>query len=190
MVIERDIIKDAALSEDGLFRYTLTRWWGEKHFSEPDCGLWMPIGMLNPSTADSFIDDPTIRRCVSFAAGLGYNGLLVVNLYAYRTSDPSDLADQPDAIGPRNDDMIRSVLRAARGHTLGQASIEDLKFYCAWGVATGHVHRHRKVLGMAIDTGFRPFAFRRTKAGWPAHPLYLPADVQPAPYYEDTRFLL
>lgn len=51
---------DALISQCGQYRYWLTRIWDET--IRP-----LPIIMLNPSTADASIDDPTIRRCISFA---------------------------------------------------------------------------------------------------------------------------
>jgi hypothetical protein len=43
----------AVLSVDGLYRYRLSRAWGR--------GPSLAFIMLNPSTADAGIDDPTIR---------------------------------------------------------------------------------------------------------------------------------
>lgn len=51
--------KGAELSLDRIYRYALYRTWDE---SLPKV---MFVG-LNPSTADEFSDDPTIRRCLNF----------------------------------------------------------------------------------------------------------------------------
>lgn len=65
----------------GAYRYRLWRCW------QPTLGsvLWI---MLNPSTATEAEDDPTIRRCVSFADTWGFGGIDVVNLFAYRATSP------------------------------------------------------------------------------------------------------
>jgi hypothetical protein len=67
--------------------------------------------MLNPSTADERTLDPTIRRCIGFAKAWGFGGIDVVNLFAWRTTDPAALARVADPIGPRNDGMIAAALR-------------------------------------------------------------------------------
>jgi hypothetical protein len=82
------VVKSADISGDELYRYRLVRSWS---------GLprlcWI---MLNPSTADSFIDDRTIGRCMRFADRWGYGSMSVINLYALRTSKPEHLLDHPD----------------------------------------------------------------------------------------------
>lgn len=66
------------------YRYMLTREWDE----HGDKICWV---MLNPSTADETLDDPTIRRVRSFSQREGYGSLVVVNLYAMRATDPKGL---------------------------------------------------------------------------------------------------
>src|SRR5689334_16488446 len=75
--------KAASISECGRYRYSLHRWWG--------AGERLYFVMLNPSTADAEVDDPTIRRCMGFARTLGFDGIGVVNLYAFRATKPADL---------------------------------------------------------------------------------------------------
>lgn len=81
--------KGAKFSDCRKYRYTLWRIWNE---SEP-CVMF--IGH-NPSTADEKEDDPTIRRCINYSRDWGYGGLYMVNLFAYRATDPKDLIAATD----------------------------------------------------------------------------------------------
>jgi uncharacterized protein DUF1643 len=65
----------------GAYRYSLTRVWDE---ALPT----ITFVLLNPSTADDQQLDPTLRRCVSFAKREGYGGMITLNLYAFRATDP------------------------------------------------------------------------------------------------------
>ena len=94
----------AEFSKDRIHRYALYRVWDE---SKP---LIMLIG-LNPSTADENKDDPTIKRCVSFAKHWGYGGLIMVNIFAYRATDPRKMKKATDPVGPDNDKWIRKLAR-------------------------------------------------------------------------------
>ena len=58
---------------------------------------------LNPSTADEVDDDRTIKRCISYAKQWGYGGIIMANLFAYRTSSPNVMMDSHDPIGKEND---------------------------------------------------------------------------------------
>jgi hypothetical protein len=77
-----EMLREAEISEDGKYRYALMRMWDDKPL--------MMFCMLNPSTADATKDDPTIRRCIGFAKDRGYGGIYVVNLMAYRATDPAE----------------------------------------------------------------------------------------------------
>lgn len=97
---------DAVLSDCGTYRYSLTRVWDE---SRPR----VCFVMLNPSTADASANDPTIVRCRNFAYSWNYGSLEVVNLFAYRATNPRVLRTVQDPIGPEND---RHIIEAtARG---------------------------------------------------------------------------
>lgn len=80
-----DVFRDAVLTDDGLYRYRLERAWGT------DGTNTVLFVMLNPSTADALEDDPTVRRCMGFAAHLDCARLLVGNLFAWRATDPREL---------------------------------------------------------------------------------------------------
>ncbi|OZE35669.1 MULTISPECIES: DUF1643 domain-containing protein [unclassified Rhodococcus (in: high G+C Gram-positive bacteria)] len=149
----------ASLSSDGRYRYTLRRVWGG--------GLWLTFVMLNPSTADASQDDPTIRRCCGFARTLGYDGIHVVNLYAYRATRPQDLWTVDDPVGPENDTALRVAL--------GRPGL----VIAAWG-ANARLDRVRQVAAMPGSN--RLLCLGITKNGAPRHPLYLRADSEPVPW--------
>src|SRR5262249_26275901 len=99
------MLRSAAFSPCRKFRYSLSRTWNPKLASVMFVGL-------NPSTADEQEDDPTVRRCIGFARKWKFGGVILVNLFAYRTTDPSGLLEAADPIGPAND---RHILASARG---------------------------------------------------------------------------
>lgn len=155
--------RHAVVSADGLYRYRLDRYWG----TTPP----MPFVMLNPSTADAEIDDPTIRRCMGFARREGAGGIIVCNLYGFRATDPAELwkADDPD--GPGNEDALRELARWA-------FSVR-VPIVCAWGTYGGYNNRP---IVMLQQSGARLVCLGRTKGGHPRHPLYVRAD-QPMEEY-------
>lgn len=151
----------ATLSSCGRYRYLLTR--------ELDTGDGtVCFVMLNPSTADAAVDDPTIRRCLGFTRRLGYARMVVVNLFAWRATDPADLWSAPDAVGPRND---QEVLAAALDAELVVA---------AWGALDkAWEQRARDVRLLLARSGREHLAcLGLTKSGHPRHPLYLRADAE------------
>ena len=107
------LLRRAVLSECGSYRYALTREW-----ADGKCVAWL---MLNPSTADADIDDPTIRRCIGFARQWGYGRLVVVNLFALRATDPRVLVRNADPVGSKNDFYIAKAMKEAQ------------EVICAWG---------------------------------------------------------
>ena len=96
--------KHAVLSEDGSYRYRLSRTWASPG---PPCAF---IG-ANPSTADATADDPTVRKMTALAKLWGCSALQVVNVAAYRATDPRHLAGVDDPIGPDNDAHLLAVTR-------------------------------------------------------------------------------
>lgn len=145
----------ADLSDDGVYRWQLTRTWD---YAEPVLA-WI---MLNPSTADAEKDDRTIGRCVSFARGWGYGGILVVNLFAARCTDPKKLPQFADPVGRGNDERLLDV--ALRHVTVA-----------AWGASVPHYWRHRPagVVAQIRAAGGELFHLGLTADGHPRHPLYV-----------------
>jgi hypothetical protein len=156
---DTEIRRAAHLSDCGQYRYVLHRMWGD--------GLPLTFAMLNPSTADAEQDDPTISRCVGFARREGYDGIRVVNLYAFRATKPADLwrAAEPTG-GERNDDLLREIGRQAKG---------AWPLVAAWGAQPRARGRIAQVL--AMPGWDRVIALGVTKDGSPRHPLYVPADA-------------
>ena len=100
------ISKGATFSGDRLYRYKLWRIWDESKRPALFIGL-------NPSTADENIDDPTIRRCIDFAMQWGEGGLIMANLFAYRSTDPKELKGIADPVGRDNDEYLVDAHRKA-----------------------------------------------------------------------------
>lgn len=135
------------------YRYDLIREWNEDRPKLRVC-------MLNPSTADAFKDDPTIRRLIGFASRENYGGIVVVNLYAFRSSKP--LNWKHDHIGPENNETIRRVCF-------------DKTVLCAWG-ANAYEDRVEEVMDIFENNGIETVCLGTTKDGHPRHPLYVKAD--------------
>lgn len=152
--------KEALLSDDGVYRYYLKRWWDD---SRPES--LVVIG-LNPSTADAEVDDPTIRRCVDFADQLGFGGLVMLNAYDVRATDPAVALAHP---APKSRECDR--------YLVGFLARSEWAV-CAW---TDHVPAARRdeVLAMFTELTCEPRVFGLTKGGAPRHPLYLPRGAVP-----------
>lgn len=154
--------KHAVFSDCGNFRYRLWREWG--------LGSPLLFVMLNPSTADAFTVDPTIRRCIGFARRWGAGGITVVNLYGLRSTDPRALNVHPDPVGPDNDAVIGRVLSGD-----GIARV-----VAAWG-AHGRADRVATVRALAAGAGVSLACLGRTKGCSPRHPLYVRGDADLLP---------
>jgi len=151
---------NAQLSNDRVYRYQLTR--PLTAGTGPTC----VFVMLNPSTADKNTDDPTVRRCKHFAIRLRCSLLIIVNLYAYRATDPRQLWKVTDPVGPNNDKWLRDA--AAQAHNTNGYVI------AAWG---GHARPDRVQAATTVLTAAGPIhCLGTTRAGAPRHPLYLRND--------------
>lgn len=153
----------ANISSCKRYRYSLGRSWGVgKKKSRDVCFI-----MLNPSTADGSKDDPTIRRCISLAKSWGYTGLVTVNLFALRSTNPEKLRRARDPVGPLND---RVILNAAQNAAL---------VVCAWGNHGGLDDRDHRVLEILQNNHIEAYAMEVTARAQPKHPLYIKSDAKP-----------
>ena len=118
--------------------------------------------MLNPSTADEIANDPTVERCVRRAEQWGYCELIVLNLFALRSTNPNALDYSNDPIGPNNNWFIEWYLDRA-----------DC-VVAAWGTHGELMGRATQVLDMMRRLHVQPDCLGTTKAGHPRHPLYVP----------------
>lgn len=147
----------AVLSADGCYRYRLWRQWGDART--------VVFVMLNPSTADATADDPTIRKCVGFAKRLGFGRLEVVNLFAWRATNPRMLSRAAEPVGCENDQTILERCLAA-----------DLVI-AAWGATQGVdqlvTRRIHVVQSILRSAGVTAMCLGQSKAGRPRHPLML-----------------
>lgn len=150
------------------FRFLLTREWDARL---PACAF---IG-LNPSTADASKDDPTIRRCVDFAARWGYGKLHMLNLVAYRSTDPAAMFSWLEKNGPL--EWLRTNVTEA----LTTFEKSDIVI-AAWGAPGSKLGDFKKVM---IDAaGDKLYSLATTKSGEPGHPLYLKKDLRATRYPE------
>ncbi len=153
---EKTLGSGALFSKCRKYRYALWRIWSEE---EPHA---MFIG-LNPSTADELQDDPTVRRCISYARSWGYGGLWMANLFALRSTDPKKLSEADDPVGTENDKWILKLSKSAA------------VVVAAWGNYGGYLGRSRDIVKLIRSLCY----LKLNKTGEPAHPLYLKGTLRP-----------
>jgi hypothetical protein len=167
-------LSTAKFSPCGLYRYELRREWKQK-------GRTMVFVGLNPSTADQNKDDPTIRRILGFADDWGFGTLVMLNVFAFRSTDPKALhlraASRREVVGPENDATIARAFEANRKG----------KLVVGWGAHGLLLERGRRVAEMARAIHGRPQCLGRTESGEPKHPLYLKATTLPVRYSPPAR---
>lgn len=152
---DRIIESSAYFSPDRVWRYWLKRVW------DPALELLCVIA-LNPSTADEKVNDPTIAKLIEFAKLWGYGGLMMMNLFGYRATDPDDMHAYAkaggDAVGAENDETI---IAQTKGRTV----------LCAWGADPMALGRDVHVYKLIADR--KLICLGTNKGGSPKHPLYL-----------------
>lgn len=146
--------RSAVISRCRRYRYELRRRFACGH--EVVCFI-----MLNPSTADGERDDNTITRCMRFAYQWNIGELVVVNLFALRSTNPFALLAEPYPVGEEND---RHIVRAAESAEL---------VVCAWGAHGVLLDRDLAVLELLRGARLKKptlLCLGTTAEGHPRHP--------------------
>lgn len=159
-----DFLDAAEVSHCGHYRWSLTR--GLDPFGE---GLCLFV-MLNPSTADAHIDDPTSRRCINFAMRWGYAQLVICNLFSFRATKPGDMKKAADPVGRLTDGILYQYASSAS------------RIVCAWGQDGVTNDRDIEVMRILRAANSEIYCLGETKNGSPVHPLYQPATAALNPY--------
>lgn len=152
----------ALFSPCGRYRYALRRSWGDGFGKFP---LWC---LMNPSTAEHHIDDPTIRKVIRFSRQMGFDSILIVNVMDYRATDPKQLA----SVNPRSDYNLPFIIEMA---------LTSDRIICAWGALPKPLRRYADDVVSAL-AGHQLWCMGKTKSGAPRHPLYLPNSAECIPW--------
>jgi hypothetical protein len=151
------VIKGAAFSKCRRYRYALWRIWDQSKKGIVFIGL-------NPSTANEYHNDRTINRVINFAQSWGYGSIHMMNLFAFVTSKPSELAVCEDPI--LHNDTFLAELTVDR----------DILF--AWGAFKQAKARAEEIIKRFPDA----LCLRKNADGSPIHPLYVRGDTKPFKY--------
>jgi hypothetical protein len=152
----------AELSPCGRYRHYLYRQWDE---SKPV----LVGGFLNPSVADAFRDDQTLRLFMGRARRMDCGGVRIVNAFDFRATEPAKMKRADVPLSPANDTWIIHAIRP------------PLKMFIAgWGDDGAYLNREAALIELlCIDHGVSLYCLGLTKAGHPRHPLRVPYSVEP-----------
>ena len=151
------IKKDAIFDKTRNHRYLLIRQW-EKGTK------FVNFILLNPSTADEKLDDPTIRACITFAKNWGFDGIYITNLFSYRTKSPKELKKANEPIGVKCDNYIKEF------------AIKSNLIVCAWGNHGTYLNRNKEIIKLLKKIDL--YCLGITKKGEPKHPLYIKRTIE------------
>lgn len=150
------MIKSAAISRCGTWRYGLVREWS---VVRPRLGLIM----LNPSAADAEYDDPTVSASIMLAKRWGFGSLAIGNLFAFRSPSTAVLFEAFKAglaVGPDCDFHLRTIIHSAQFVMVG------------WGgEGKRYIDRVRQVDHLIHHMNHLPMCVGVTANGHPKHPL-------------------
>ena len=168
--------RSAVFSACGRFRYQLDIPLNTQQslFSSELKGGRCIFLMLNPSTADQNVNDPTVRRVVQYARDWGFSDVTVLNLFAFRSTDPDKLLELglANAIGPKNDRYIEKVIA------------KSSRIVVAWG----RTFQQEEVFRERVRSVIRMLAHKTVLTlglnddGSPKHPLYVEKSAVPRPF--------
>lgn len=158
------------IQNNNIYRYELTRNWGPGN--KQLCFI-----MFNPSTADNTTTDPTTKRCIAIAQNWHYDGIVLYNLYAFRSTKKEVVEEQlktknVDAIakmiGPKNKEILHQAIKSNRFD----------RIICAWGehrYCEDFLHRSLNILQRISSSKLR--ILNVTKQLQPNHPLSVSSSI-------------
>ena len=163
------MIKDAIFSPCRKYRYTLRRIFDQERFEKEGACTFI---CLNPSTADETTDDPTVRRCINYAKEWGYPAFIMLNLFAFRATEPADMKATGNTVdNSTHHENNNQILEACRNSAIVVA---------AWG---NHGEDQNRSEDIELFLDFYNIELHCLKINsatrMPAHPLYLKKDLKP-----------
>jgi hypothetical protein len=162
LTLTHDVVSWAEFGgENNEYRYALRRVW------DASLGSVLFV-MMNPSTADPFVDDPTVAKCQRYARAWGYGTLWVGNTFAYRATNQKHLMQVADPVGPQNDEWLLKM--AAQAGIIVLAYGKPHKNLC---------QRGRDVAALLRHAGHKLHVLKLCNDGTPSHPLYLKGTLRP-----------
>ncbi len=172
------LMSSSSFSSCGLYRWFLKRTLSKRK------KIIVFIG-LNPSYASSFRDDQTLRRLINFSSSWGYGTLIVVNLFARVSRNPSMLRNCSDPIGKRNDEELHARLDF-------WSNEPSCDLWLGWGAKGSFLNRSFNVIenirfylsnrAIKSPSSLGPMTLGTTLKGHPVHPLYIPANTSLRPF--------
>lgn len=153
------VASDAVFSNCGLYRYRLGRRWAE--------GPLIAYIMLLPAGGTEAIEDIAEGRCYRRSVALGFGAMVVLNLFAYRNKNRSELFAMIAPVGPDNDNVIM------------ESCIEADQVVCAWGEWGRHMGRDRIVASNLLGAGIDLYNLGLTRSGVPRQLLTVKDSVVP-----------
>ena len=150
--------KNAIIDDSGMYRYMLMRQWGKGN-------RFINFILLNPSTADHEKDDPTVKACIAIAQNNGFDGVYITNLFAFRATQPKDLKQATDPIGPENETYLLKYNQLSE------------KTIVAWGNHGSFFGGAKRVLDLFSKKTL--YCLVKNKSGTPKHLLYVKRDTFP-----------
>ena len=122
---------------------------------------------LNPSTADSSKDDPTMRRCTSFAKNWGFSGFWMINLFARKATVFKQVQHEKRKLIGRDNLLWWDFCQSRSQMIIG-----------CWGNPGAYLEQDK----IAHEFFESLHLIRLNRSGQPAHPLYLPGHLNPIPW--------
>jgi hypothetical protein len=148
--------RSAIISDCGFFRHELRRVWDDR-------GLVLVVVMLNPSTADDQHEDPTLHVLIWFAKLWGFGGLLIVNLYDWRSPSPAAMRKEPRRRSEANEGFLESAL--------AEAQVQRTPVLAAWGNHGDFEGEASRLADRARQRGVDLVCLGTTSSGAPKHPM-------------------